>query len=130
MLSINEKKQEVEIQAGQITLNLKLDTVEKAESEAVMRPGVKSKVVLPEIRPIQGKFDLRGKRADEVEILLDGYLNDATLANLSEVQIIHGIATGTVRQIVRDFLAGHPLVKSFGSGSKDQGGDGVTMVCL
>jgi DNA mismatch repair protein MutS2 len=130
VLSIHEKKQEVEIQTGQVTLKLRTATVEKAESGADVQPGVKSKVVLPEIRPIQSRFDLRGKRADEIEILLDGYLNDATLANLSEVQIIHGIATGTVRQIVRDFLAGHPLVKSFSSGSKDQGGDGVTMVCL
>jgi DNA mismatch repair protein MutS2 len=130
VLSINEKKQEVEIQAGQITLNLKADTVEKAESRAGIRLEVKSKVVLPESRPIQSKLDLRGKRADEIEILLDGYLNDATLANLSEVQIIHGIGTGVVLQIVRDFLAGHPLVKSFSSGSKDQGGGGVTMVCL
>jgi DNA mismatch repair protein MutS2 len=130
VLSIHEKKQEVEIQTGQITLKLRTVTVEKAESGADVQPGVKSKVVLPEIRPIQSRFDLRGKRADEIEILLDGYLNDATLANLSEVQIIHGIGTGTVRQIVRDFLAGHALVKSFSSGSKDQGGDGVTMVCL
>jgi len=130
VLSIHEEKQEVEVQAGQITLRLRTATVEKAESGADVQPGVKSKVVLPEIRPIQRRFDLRGKRADEIEILLDGYLNDATLANLGEVQIIHGIATGTVRQIVRDFLAGHPLVKSFSSGSKDQGGDGVTMVCL
>jgi len=130
VLSIHEKKQEVEVQAGQITLKVRTVNVEKAESGTDVQPGVKSKVVLPESRPMQSRLDLRGKRADEVEILLDGYLNDATLANLSEVQIIHGIGTGTVRQIVRDFLAGHPLVKSFSSGNKDQGGDGVTMVCL
>ena len=65
-----------------------------------------------------------------MEVLLDGYLNEATLANLSEVQVIHGMGTGTVRQIVRDFLAGHPLVKSFRTGNKEEGGDGVTMVNL
>ena len=59
-----------------------------------------------------------------------GYLNEATLANLSEVQIIHGIGTGTVRQIVRDFLAGHPLVRSFRTGNKEEGGDGVTVASL
>ncbi len=130
VLSIHEKKQEVEIQTGYITLKLRTVNVEKAESGADVQSGFKGKVILPESRPIHSRFDLRGKRADEVEILLDGYLNDATLANLSEVQIIHGIGTGTVRQIVRDFLAGHALVKSFSSGSKDQGGDGITMVCL
>jgi len=130
VLSIHEKKREVEVQAGQITLKLRTAALEKIEPGADMQPGIKSRVVLPESRPIQSSFDLRGKRADEIEILLDGYLNDATLANLSEAQIIHGIGTGTVRQIVRDYLTGHPLVKSFCSGRKDQGGDGVTMVCL
>ncbi|MFC1963954.1 Smr/MutS family protein, partial [Chloroflexota bacterium] len=74
------------------------------------------------------ELDLRGKRADEVEPLLDSYLNDAVQANLSEARIIHGIGTGTVRQIVRDFLSNHPLVLSFRSGRQDEGGDGVTMV--
>jgi DNA mismatch repair protein MutS2 len=61
---------------------------------------------------------------------LDSYLNDASLSSLSEVRIIHGIATGTVRQIVRQFLASHPLVNSFRSGKKEEGGDGVTVVEL
>jgi DNA mismatch repair protein MutS2 len=76
------------------------------------------------------ELDLRGKRADEVEIDLDTYLNDASLANLSEVRIIHGMATGTVRQIVRQFLAAHPLVESFRSGKREEGGDGVTIAKL
>jgi DNA mismatch repair protein MutS2 len=85
---------------------------------------------MPVGRPILRSLDLRGKRADEVEVLLDGYLNEATLANFSEVQIIHGIGTGTVRQIVRAFLDGHPLVKSFRTGNKKEGGDGVTLASL
>ena len=85
---------------------------------------------MPVGRPILSKLDLRGKRADEVEVLLNSYLNEATLANLNEVQIIHGIGTGTLRQIVRDFLAGHPLVRSFRSGNEEEGGGGVTLVNL
>ena len=75
-------------------------------------------------------IDLRGKRADEVEVALDIYLNDAAQANLAEVRIIHGIGTGTVRSIVREFLARHPLVKSFRAGERDEGGDGATVVRL
>lgn len=130
VLSIHEKKQEIEVKAGQITLKLKADSIEKAGSRFDVSPRVKSKIVLPEGRPIQSRFDLRGKRAAEVEILLDGYLDDATLANLSQIQIIHGFGTGTVRQIVRDFLESHPLVKSFRAGEKGEGGDGVTLVDL
>ena len=76
------------------------------------------------------ELDLRGKRADEVEIELDAYLNDASMANLAEVRIIHGMATGTVRQIVRAYLASHPLVSGFRSGQREEGGDGATVVRL
>ncbi|MCK4221885.1 MAG: Smr/MutS family protein, partial [Dehalococcoidia bacterium] len=74
--------------------------------------------------------DLRGKRAEEVEWALDSYLNSASLANLSEARIIHGFGTGTVRTIVRDFVASHSLVKSFRPGERGEGGDGVTIVNL
>ena len=76
------------------------------------------------------ELDLRGKRADEVEPALDSYLNDAARSDMPEVRIIHGIATGTVRNIVRELLAAHPLVKSFRSGERDEGGDGATVVRL
>ena len=128
--SISEETQEVEVQAGQITLRVRLNSIEKARSAAIIQPEAKSKIVMPAGRAILNRLDLRGKRADEVEVLLDGYLNEATLANLSEVQIIHGIGTGTVRQIVRDFLTGHPLVRSFRTGNKEEGGDGVTVASL
>jgi DNA mismatch repair protein MutS2 len=76
------------------------------------------------------ELDLRGKRADEVEPLLDAYLNDAAQSNLSQARIIHGLATGTVRNIVREFIKTHPLVKSFRPGERGEGGDGVTVVKL
>ncbi|UCG55461.1 MAG: Smr/MutS family protein, partial [Dehalococcoidia bacterium] len=52
------------------------------------------------------------------------------LANLNEVHIIHGLGTGTVRQIVRDLLADHSLVRTFRTGKKEEGGDGVTVASL
>ena len=76
------------------------------------------------------ELDLRGKRAEEVEPLLDNYLNEASLSGLSQVRIIHGIGTGTVRQIVREVLASHPLITSFQPGEQGEGGDGVTIVSM
>ena len=58
------------------------------------------------------------------------YLNDAVQANIEEARIIHGIGTGTVRQYREGLSASHPLVKSFRSGERDEGGDGVTVVRL
>ena len=72
---------------------------------------------------------MRGWRAAEVTDKLDRYLNDAYLAGLPFVRIIHGKGTGALRQIVRDLLTGHALVASFGGGGAD-GGEGVTVARL
>ncbi len=128
VLSVAEDTQEVEVQAGQLKLKLGLESVEKiTEPKPARTRGTSMQLAT---RVISTELDLRGKRAEEVEVALDIYLNDAALANLSEVRVIHGIGTGTVRQIVRDFLAAHPLVKSFRTGKQDEGGDGATMVSL
>jgi DNA mismatch repair protein MutS2 len=129
VLSVSKEAQEAEVQAGQVKLTLGLDSLEKipAGQPAATASGT---TVRPVVRAVTTELDLRGKRADEVEVALDIYLNDAALANLSQVRIIHGIGTGTVRQIARDFLATHPLVKAFRSGKGDEGGDGATMVDL
>jgi DNA mismatch repair protein MutS2 len=62
--------------------------------------------------------------------MLNKYLDDASLSALTQVRIVHGSGTGTLRQIVRDLLSSHPLVKSFRPGEKDEGGNGVTIVRL
>ncbi len=127
VLIISEASQEVEVQAGKTKMRLALSGVVKT-TPTVDKFAPPAKV--PAARRVAMELDLRGKRADEVEPLLDVYLNDAARSNLSEVRIIHGIATGTVRAIVRDFLKNHPLVKSFRTGVREEGGDGVTVVTL
>jgi len=131
VLSISEPAQQVEVQAGRTRMRLGLDSVAKVTSapgQTTVEPAVTVKPMMG--RAVPREYDLRGKRADEVEWALDSYLNDAARANLSEVRIIHGMATGTVRRIVRESVAAHPLVKSFRPGEKGEGGDGVTVVTL
>jgi len=129
VLSISEERELVEVQAGKVKMTLKLDSVEKKmpstsvakrDSVLITRRSSRSRVS-PEL-------DLRGKRAEEVEPMLDDYLNQASLCGLRQVRIVHGIGTGTVRQIVRETLASHPLVASFRPGEQDEGGDGITVI--
>lgn len=76
------------------------------------------------------EIDVRGTRAVEAEESLERYLNDAYLASLPFVRIIHGKGTGALRQSIRQYLAQHPLVAGF-EGSKDNmGGEGVTVARL
>ena len=131
VLSVSEERGLVEVQAGKVKMTLRLDGVEKRVSAGgEVRTGgtlIRRELRRPRVSP---ELDLRGKRAEEVEPLLDSYLNEASLSALSRVRIIHGIGTGTVRQIVREALASHPLVTSFQPGEQDEGGDGVTIVSM
>ena len=73
---------------------------------------------------------LRQLTADEALLKLDKYLNDAFMAGLYQVRVIHGKGTGTLRQVAREQLAKHPLVKSYRPGGYGEGGAGVTIVEL
>ena len=73
---------------------------------------------------------LRGARVDEALDALGRYLDDASLAGLEQVLIIHGLGTGALRDAVRAQAATHPLVKSFRAGERGEGGDGATIVRL
>jgi DNA mismatch repair protein MutS2 len=73
---------------------------------------------------------LRKLTVDEALLKLDQYLNDAFVAGLYQVRVVHGKGTGTLRQAVQEYLAHHSLVKSFRSGEYGEGGSGVTIVEL
>jgi DNA mismatch repair protein MutS2 len=76
------------------------------------------------------EIHLRRLTVEEALFRLDKYLNDAFLAGLPTVKVIHGKGTGTLRQAVREELKGHPLVKSFRPAELEEGGDGATIVEL
>ena len=60
----------------------------------------------------------------------DSYLDDAALAGLEQVLIIHGLGTGALRDAVRTQAGANPLVKSLRPGERGEGGDGATIVRL
>ena len=80
--------------------------------------------------PVTDEIHLRHLTVDEALLKLDKYLNDALMAGLYQVRVIHGKGAGTLRQVVHRQLAKHPLVKSYRAGGYGEGGLGVTMVEL
>jgi len=82
------------------------------------------------VPPVVDELHLRRLTVDEALLKLDKYLNDAFMAGLYQVRIIHGKGTGTLRQVVREELVKHPLVKSYRHGGYGEGGAGVTVVEL
>ncbi|MBI2781762.1 MAG: endonuclease MutS2 [Chloroflexi bacterium] len=81
-------------------------------------------------RSVPMSLDLRGARVDEALAALSTYLEDASLAGLAKVTVIHGMGTGVLRDAVRSESAVHPLVKSVRAGGRGEGGDGATVVEL
>ena len=95
------------------------------KGEAVSR-GLNSqreRAVPPEVRLI-------GRTTDEARDILEKYLDDAFLAGLGTVRIIHGKGTGALRRAVEELLAAHPLVTSHRAGDPHEGGAGATVAVL
>ena len=80
--------------------------------------------------PVGGEVRLRHLTVDEALLKLDQDLDDAFVAGLYHVKVIHGKGTGTLRRVVRERLAEHSLVKSYRPGGYGEGGGGVTIVEL
>jgi DNA mismatch repair protein MutS2 len=80
--------------------------------------------------PTVNEVHLRRLTVDEALLKLDQYLNDAFMAGLYQIRVVHGKGTGTLRQVVREELARHPLVKSYRPGGYGEGGAGVTIIEL
>jgi len=134
IVSIDPDDGSAQVQVGgfRMSVDLRELTREKGAPEAAggrREERTERGVALPAAPEVAMSFDMRGWRAHEVGERLDRYLNDAYLAGLHQVRLIHGKGTGALRQVVRDVLQHHPLVASFGSGGQD-GGDGVTVANL
>ncbi len=79
---------------------------------------------------VPSQVDLRGLTVDEALFRLDKYLDDAGLAGLTQVRIIHGKGTGALRKAVTEFLASHHLVTRCRLGEASEGGSGATVAQL
>lgn len=132
VLSAPNDKQEVQVQAGIMKINVHISNLSKIqEDEDPMKDQLKrySKCINKSI-DINAQLDLRGKLADESVLLTDKYLDDAYLANLKTVTIIHGKGAGILRKNIHNLLKKHIHVKEYRIGNFNEGGDGVTIVTL
>ncbi|WP_258359976.1 endonuclease MutS2 [Moorella sulfitireducens] len=124
---------EVVVQAGILRINARLKDLRLVEMEAGTRPereGIRNGWTVKTVdnNDIRPEIDLRGLTVEEACHRVDAYLDDAVLAGLNRVYLIHGKGTGTLRVALHDYLRQHPLVKGFRLGGAGEGGSGVTVV--
>ncbi|MBN1260608.1 MAG: endonuclease MutS2 [Anaerolineae bacterium] len=119
-----------QVQAGAVRTRVPLDSLEVVQRAASLASlPVTTAPSRPAVSPgIQ--LDIRGMTVEDAVQRLDRYLDDAVMARLPWVRIVHGKGTGMLRRGVRRFLSDHPLALSYESAPEREGGDGVTIVQL
>ncbi|MDD4230879.1 MAG: endonuclease MutS2 [Dehalococcoidales bacterium] len=130
VIAFNSSTGQVTAESGSLRFTVDSTSVSKVKAQGEGKEKTYTGRTRIPRQHVSMELDLRGKRADEVELELESYLDSAIGANLDSARIIHGYGTGVVRQIVRDYLSRQKLVKSFRPGENDEGGDGVTVVKL
>ncbi len=131
VLDAPDKDGQVQVQAGIIKIKMHISQLSLVDEqreivnaiETSHVTGIKSSNIRPEI-------DIRGENIEEATGKLDKYIDEAVIAGLHEVSIIHGKGTGALRKGVHDFLKPHAHVASFRLGKYGEGETGVTIVTL
>ncbi|MGT2964689.1 endonuclease MutS2 [Streptococcus acidominimus] len=119
-----------EAQVGLIKMTLKADefTLIKTEKEEKPKPKQVHLVKRASGKGPKARLDLRGKRYEAAMQELDEFIDQALLNNMSQVDIIHGIGTGVIREGVTKYLRRNKHVKEFGYAPQNAGGSGATIV--
>jgi DNA mismatch repair protein MutS2 len=132
VLSINDKS--AVIQFGDLRSQVKLKQLVRSDKAIVNPTFVKAKSFGIDVMSKQSTFvstlDIRGKRVEEVNSLLDQFVDDALLLGQAELRILHGKGEGVLRKVVRERLKAIKGVASFADEHVERGGAGITVVVL
>ncbi|MCT8977282.1 endonuclease MutS2 [Clostridium sp. CX1] len=130
VLSKPDSKGEVQVQAGIMKINVKLKDLRATKGPSKEEKKIAKREAKLNLRSVASSVDLRGMDSMEAAYTADKYLDDAYMAGLAEVSIIHGKGTGVLRNAINDMLKRHAHVKRYRLGEYGEGGSGVTMVEL
>lgn len=89
-----------------------------------------SKYLLQKKANFSQQIDIRGMRADEATIAVEKFIDDALVAGVTQIYILHGKGYGILRRVVRQILSKNQYVIKYEDASIEQGGEGVTIVYL
>lgn len=128
VLAKPDRKGNVYVQSGIVKLTIHISKLEKTEKEKKAQKIIVNSRVKSKSQTISSEINLLGNTVDEAVNTLDKYLDDAYLAGIAEVRIVHGKGSGALRAGVHQYLKNHPHVKSYRLGIFGEGDTGVTIV--
>jgi DNA mismatch repair protein MutS2 len=122
------------VQAGAVTVKVPLQALRVVSrgpsATAGSPPRPRGRISTPGKSAVATEMNIIGRTTDEARDLLEKYLDDAFLAGLTSVRIIHGKGTGALRRAVEEVLSAHPLVAEHRPGAPSEGGGGATVATL
>jgi DNA mismatch repair protein MutS2 len=132
VLTLPDEKGELSIQVGRIKVNSRLNDIVPIEENRVGKKASKAGGVsyMGKAKTCSMSINVQGENLDSALMDVDKYLDDAYMAGLKKVTVIHGRGEGILRQGLQDMFKNHKHVASFQRGSYNEGGDGVTIVTL
>ena len=130
VLSAPNDKGEVPLQVGIMKATAHISQLRLAEAKEDKKKGGGSKRINIAQRTASLSLDVRGQSLGEAIENVDKYLDDCALSSLTEVQIVHGKGTGTLRSGLHQHLRRQAHVEAFRIGKYGEGEDGVTVVTL
>ena len=125
---LKDGRWEAQVGLIKMTLEEKEFDLVQAQKEAPVKKKQVNVVKRAAGKGPQARLDLRGKRYEEAMKALDAFIDQALLNNMAQVDIIHGIGTGVIREGVTKYLQRNKQVKSFGYAPQNAGGSGATIV--
>ncbi|MBR5231457.1 MAG: endonuclease MutS2 [Clostridia bacterium] len=131
VLSAPDAKGNVQVQAGIMKMNVNITQLRLISQKKTQQK--KSSVHVhsqSQSRTVRMECDVRGMALDEALMEVERYLDEAVMAGMNEVSIVHGKGTGILRQGIQRHLKTYPHVKSYRSGVYGEGEMGVTIVTL
>lgn len=133
-----DKNGMVEVRMGIMPMKVKLSDLQMVQEESVKLPSKANKTKqkgqisynVRKTQTISNEIDVRGLMVDEAWPVVDKYLDDAYLAGLKQITIIHGKGTGALRTAITQRLKRHPHVEAQRPGTFGEGEMGVTVVTV
>ncbi len=118
----------VTVSTGVFTAKIPVNDLKVCNAKKDVKP--EKNFVVKKSFDISSKIDVRGCNCDEALAFIDKYIDDAVIAKLDEIMIIHGKGTGALRKAISDYLKKNSSVKNFRAGNFTEGDLGVTIVNL
>lgn len=128
VIDIDKNGKDVLVQIGMMKVKLPKNSLSKSDLQEENQKNKTKKLIRSKSKYVKSEIDIRGKTFDEAQPIIEKYIDDAYLAGLKSVRIIHGKGSGVLREKVKNYLKSKANIKSCKDAAYNEGGSGVSVV--